>query len=1349
MMMSLLSIMLTMAAPPPLVALESGDTVTIVGGTAAERMQHFPWFEAGLRGAYPDLDLHVRNFGWSADEVGLQPRPYKFAGMDAHLERVSTDVLIACFGMSESFAGEDGLLAFEQDLHAWLDHHATLRIDGSPMRIVLVSPIAHQPMGGRLPDEVAHNVSLSRYTDVMRRAALQRGIPFIDLYRATRSWPSGMTVNGIHPGDQGYQRIARELLVRLGIDPTGVEHATPEMLDAIRDKNRLVFERYRPINTEYVYGRRHAPFGVDNFPLEMEQLETLAKEADARLNQGDWSLPVSDAWEGFSPNIVVSEAARSPEDRPVPAPSAQLEAFTLPEGWSVNCFASEVDFPELANPIAMNWDSAGRLWVVVSPTYPHVEPGSRPNDKLIVLEDTDRDGRADVMTVFADGLYVPTGFATDGDEAWVVSQPNLVHLVDTDGDGVADDREIVLHGLGSEDSHHSMSAFARPPDGSIYFQEGVFHHTQIESPHGSVRLKDAGVIRYDPETEEVEVVSSWPFANPWGHVFDSWGRSIITDGTNGLARRLTHLAGPHPYPDTNKGHGDVRGVPSMTPRGRRPAGGTELLGGPHIPEAHHGWLVQPQNIGFHGVRWYALSEQDSGFAAEAQVQDLLSSSDPTCRPVDLEVGPDGAIYVLDWANPIVGHMQFSVRDPRRDHAHGRIWRITHDASPLVSWKPMDQESVQSLLHRLEDEHPWSVRRARLELHRRNAEEVLPAALAWAESTSSERMLLEALWLHQALGVVHEGLLDRLLAAEDPRARAAAVAVLRAWRHDIEVLDRLQTAVVDGDPGVRLEGILTLGYLQDPRAVELVSLAMRQPVDPGTKAVMHRTLQALKPLGTPGGPGTESWRLEQLDDQALRALPLDYFSAAERLNRSSLSLEDRQQAAQWLATRSGRTVAMELWQASQSPRGAAAAEVLVSLPPEDLEVVVPEAEHLIAQGGGQLVARQLAWAVLIQAQAWDHVWQQAVEQGGSHGLVDLIGATQRWSAIGHRPEMIQAFCQLIGPPPESPMERAIARRVRVELDGPATLTLAEVEIFSDDINVALGKPCTQSTLAHGGTADRAVDGLTNGDWMAGHSTHTLENQPNPWWEVDLGDTYPIDRIVIHNRTNRPYHERLDDFRIVGLDEQGQDVWTLDELPAPTFIRAFQPGVGTQWLAKLAAFEALALLKPDLETLQFLSDWYDVFPDDASRMRLAQAMSAIPEEVWPHALKDRQVKRVRIATVPAKMIYDVRKFDVLPGQPVELELVNEDNMPHNLIVGRPGSLRRIGRAADAQGTDGDALKRAYVPEVEGVLHASPLVAEGTTEYLRFIAPDRPGRYPFICTYPGHWQMMNGVMHVRRQP
>ncbi len=1338
-------------APPPVLDVQDGDTITIVGGTFAERMQHFPWFEAGLREAYPELDVHVRNFGWSADEVGLQPRPYKFAGMDAHVQRVGTNVLIAAFGMNESYASDEGLDEFKQKLQAWLDHHESLQVDGEMMDIVLVSPIAHEDIGGRLPNGQAHTFDIERYTDVIRREASARDIPFVDLHRPLRTAMRGsqdLTINGIHLNSEGHRVAAREMLVRLGVDPSGLNSVTPEMLDVLRDKNRLVFERYRPINTEYVYGRRHEPYGDDNFPEEMKRLESLAQAADARLHAGQWRIVQPDPWEGFVPEVKAREdGAVPPEDRTVPHPNEQIDNFTLPDGWSINCFASEADFPQLANPIAMNWDGAGRLWVIVAPTYPHVMPGVLPDDKLIVLEDTDRDGRADELTVFADGLYVPTGFATNGDEAWVVSQPNLLHIVDTDGDGVGDERTIVLHGFGSEDSHHAMSAFARPPDGSIYFQEGVFHNTQIESPQGPERLKDAGVMRYDPETGEVEGVASWPFANPWGHVFDRWGRSIITDGTNGLARRLSHISGPHPYPDPGKGHGDVRGVKSFTPSGRRPAGGTEILGGGHVPDELEGWLVQPQNIGFHGVRWYELQDDASGFKATSQSQDLLSSSDQTCRPVDLEIGPDGALYVLDWANPIVGHMQFNVRDPRRDHSHGRVWRITRDDAPLVEWSPIDDQNTPEVLTRLAGNHPWAVRRARIELQRRPADEVLPEAIAWANAQGTELAMLEALWLHQAHGVVHEALLDDVLASEDGRVRAAAVAVLRDWRDELEVFDRLKAAVLDTDPDVRMEAVLALGYVQDPKSVELVSLAMRQPIDNGTTAVLRRALVALEPLGTPGGPGTEAWRLSKLDDDELMAEPLDFFSAGERLKRASLSLGDRLAAAQWIAQRSGRSVAAEVWNASNDVDGDASADLLMHLSHEDLMAVQPAAVAALEAGGGSDALRHAAWAVMARTQSWNAAWDRASSQRGNQGQIDLLGAAARWPELAGGPETYGNLRMFVGSPPEEVAQPMTARRVRVELDGPATLTLAEVEVFSKGRNVALGKPCTQSSLGHGGTPERAVDGDANGDWMAGKSTHTIENKLDPWWEVDLGEEVSIDRIVIHNRTNRPHHQRLDGYRIVGIDDAGQRGWLLENQPAPTFSTEVIPGVDPDWPVKLETLVMLPRISPTEEMLRYLAGWYDAVEDDATRLRIARAMADVPEDQWPDDLSSKRLKRVRISTVPDKMLYDIRKVEVFAGQPVELKLVNEDRMPHNLVVGRPGSLRQIGRAADAQGMTGDALTRNYVPDVKGILHASPLVAEGTIEYLRFIAPDRPGRYPYVCTYPGHWQMMNGVMSVKR--
>src|SRR5262249_24911380 len=201
-----------------------------------------------------------------------------------------------------------------------------------------------------------------------------------------------------------------------------------------------------------------------------------------------------------------------------------IKHMTVGKGLRVSLFASEKEFPELANPVQMTFDPQGRLWVAVWPTYTHWQPKERMNDKILILEDTDGDGKADKLTVFADGLHCPTGFELWNGGVLVAQQPDIVFLKDTDGDGKADVRQRVLHGLDSADTHHASNSFVLDPGMALYFQEGTFHHTQVETPYGPPeRCANAGVFRYEPRTQRFEVYITFGFANPHGHVFDRWG----------------------------------------------------------------------------------------------------------------------------------------------------------------------------------------------------------------------------------------------------------------------------------------------------------------------------------------------------------------------------------------------------------------------------------------------------------------------------------------------------------------------------------------------------------------------------------------------------------------------------------------------------------------------------------------------------------------------------------------------------------------------------------------------------------------------------------------------------------
>src|SRR5205085_662580 len=180
------------------------------------------------------------------------------------------------------------------------------------------------------------------------------------------------------------------------------------------------------------------------------------------------------------------------------SPDDEIAAMTLAKGLKVNLFASEKEFPELAKPVQMAWDAKGRLWVAVWPSYPHWKPKEEMNDKILILEDTKGTGKADKVTVFADHLHCPTGFEFYNGGVLVAQAPDILFLKDTKGSGKADLRVRVLSGIDSADTHHTSNSFQLDPGGALYFQEGTFHRTQVETPYGpTVRCADAGVFRYE------------------------------------------------------------------------------------------------------------------------------------------------------------------------------------------------------------------------------------------------------------------------------------------------------------------------------------------------------------------------------------------------------------------------------------------------------------------------------------------------------------------------------------------------------------------------------------------------------------------------------------------------------------------------------------------------------------------------------------------------------------------------------------------------------------------------------------------------------------------------------------
>ncbi|MEZ5040158.1 MAG: c-type cytochrome [Saprospiraceae bacterium] len=850
--------------------INKGDHIVLIGNNLGSRMMNYGHFETEMQLRYPDSLLYIRNMCDGGNTPGFRPHsgrvsPWAFpgaerfqtelahpSGSEGHFEtpdqwitRLEADVILAFFGYNESFQGPEGLENYKAELEAFILHTLSQKYNGdTPPRLAIVSPIAFEDLSDKYdyPDGQKENANLALYTEAMREVAAKTQVHFVDVFTPSKKWfessKTPLTIDGSQLSDAGYAKLGPLLADKVfGKTAPKAEKHRDLVKAAVLEKNWFWHNDFKIPNGVHVFGRRYNPFGPDNYPAELKKIREMTAIRDEAIwlaTKGEvMDLAAADQKTTVLPpvetNYQPSEKNGNPEYL---YGQDALDKLQVAPGYKIELFASETEFKDLANPMQLSFDNKGRLWVATMPTYPHYRPGDpKPNDKIIILEDTDGDGKADKQTTFADGLHIPVGFEFAPEGVYVSQGTNLILLSDIDGDDKADTKEIIMSGFDDHDTHHVISAFCADPSGALYMGEGVFLHTNVETSYGPVRGTNGGFYRFSPQRRQLERTAQLAIPNPWGIAFDEWGQNFFAE-TSGPDMRwmMPGSVKPRYGVATHKSFNLIEKEHLV-----RPTSGLEFVSSRHFPDDVQGDLLINNTIGFLGTKQHTMVDDTTGYVSKHRL-DLVIGGDKNFRPVDMEFAPDGSLYIVDWHNVLIGHMQHNARDPLRDHVHGRIYRITYPSRPLVEPAKIDGASIEELLENLKLPEYRTRYRTRRELRARKASDVLAKLTAWAAKLDKndpryEHHLLEGLWVSWGLNQIDENLLRQLLKAKDFRARTAAVRVLRYGGHQIaDQAELLMEAARDEHNRVRLETIVAASWLAPEVGIPIATEAGKMPLD---------------------------------------------------------------------------------------------------------------------------------------------------------------------------------------------------------------------------------------------------------------------------------------------------------------------------------------------------------------------------------------------------------------------------------------------------------------------------------------------------------------------------------------
>ena len=913
-------------------------------------------------------------------------------------------------------------------------------------------------------------------------------------------------------------------------------------------------------------------------------------------------------------------------------PQQSMSLIQVPVGFELQLFASE---PDVVNPIYMNWDERGRLWVIETVDYPNeIKNDDVGDDRIKILEDTNGDGKADKTTVFAEKLNIPTSFVFSNGGIIVSEAPSFLFLKDTNGDDKADVKQEILPGWGKNDTHAQASNLRYGLDNQIWGVVGYSGYYNGKKGKDSVRISN-GVYKFDPNTKQLEYLSNTS-NNTWGLGFSEENDVFISTANNthtaflGMPRRYfqkvnineTGVEKLDAHYALHTGTKNLRQVDVQG--GFTAAAGHSLYTARVFPKEYWNrvaFVTEPTARLVHKVK---LQPSGSGFKEDGDGWNIFNSADEWAAPIQAEVGPDGALWITDWYDFIIQHNPTPSEasaglkaengkgnayiNPLRDHERGRIYRLAYKSNDQKNTLQLNKNDVAGLVNALSNTNMfWRTTAQRLLVEKAD-KSVLPALYKLVQNEKLDETGINAPAIH-ALWTMHG-----LKALNGTNTEALNVA-LKALNHPAA--------------GVRKAAIEVL-----PKTVA--------------------TFQAIQ-------------KAKLFDDKDFRV-----------------------RLAAVLAT-------------TDMKPSAEIGNLLVSMAEKEENITDTWLKH----------------ALIIASKINQETFRIAFKKRGLNDNPSLMEASlaQRL-AFGSRITTV-------------PLRRSFGRQQQ------------QAEALSPDV--------ANSELLISGDIER----VARGGGPGAPATTPTPATPQAYSGLVVAQGNKKDGYGVYFLDNKMYFT-------INQEGKSYEVVSKETLPAKFSFKAGLQKNGTMRLfidnKEIGSAKAAGVFKNDLEVPLRVgadprsgTDKIADYPDSTFVLRgtnFTNAKLETLEGIAPPAVATGKIDK----TIILKVLKDVMKYDkqlitAKAGTTIQIVLQNPDFMQHNFVLIKPNTLEKVGAAADKLAQDPNGAKMQYVPKMPEVLKATPLINPGGKFTLTVKLPDVPGDYPFVCTFPGHWRIMKGILRVTK--